>query len=268
MIKKQHFESIFISDIHLATYGCKAKILSDFLKHHSSENLFLVGDIIDGWHLKKGVFFPESHVKIIKKFLKISETTNVVYIIGNHDEELRKWLKHFPQLGRIKITNEYHYIDIKGKKHLVVHGDQFDFLMTNSKWVMHLGDWLYDALIRVNDVYNKMRIKLGFDYWSLSQWLKSHTKEAVNFVTGYKEAMATYCMKHGYDGVICGHIHTAEIGQIEVKDSLNLRSPKMISYMNDGDWVESCTALVETMEGEWKIINWAKSPKEIEDPLI
>lgn len=245
----QHYKSIFISDIHLGTRGCSAEELLHFLKNTTCDNLFLVGDIIDGWQLKKRWYFPQSHVNIIRDFLtKTKRGTRVYYIIGNHDETLRKFLSFQLTVGSIKFKNTHDYFGLDGKKYLIVHGDMFDSLMVYpKKWLMHIGDNLYVSLIWMNTKLNKIRSMFGMKYWSLSNFLKKNTKQALTFITKYEEHIAKYCKEKGYDGVICGHIHTAEIKEIDG-----------ITYMNDGDWVESRTALVEHTDGRWELINYDK----------
>lgn len=239
-----HFKSIFISDIHLGTRGCKAELLCDFLKNNTCDNLFLVGDIIDGWRLRKRWLFPQSHANVLRRILTAAKRdTNVFYILGNHDEALRRYLQYDISIGRIQISNTHEYTAIDGRTFIVLHGDQFDGMMLGNKWIMHLGDTLYQLLISFNTSFNKVRGWMGMDYWSLSKYLKHKTKRALNFIHSFEERVADYCKKRGFDGAICGHIHTAEIKEIDG-----------ITYMNDGDWVESCSALVETVDGEWKLI--------------
>jgi UDP-2,3-diacylglucosamine pyrophosphatase LpxH len=238
-----HYKSIFISDIHLGTRGCQADALCDFLKANTCDNLFLVGDIIDGWRLSKRWYFPQSHANVIRRILTAAKrNTKVYYILGNHDEGLRTFLRFDISFGRIKILNRYDYTALNGKKYLVIHGDFFDVLMKDKKWLMHIGDTLYNFMIWFNIHFNRVRKLFKMDYWSLSKWLKDNTKQAVSFINRYEEYVADYCEKKGYDGVICGHIHHAEIKQIG-----------KIEYMNDGDWVESATALLEHLDGTFEI---------------
>lgn len=250
-----HYKSIFISDIHLGTRGCQAEALNKFLKENTCDNLFLVGDIIDGWRLKKRWYFPQSHANVLRRFLTMAkDKTKVYYILGNHDEAIRKFLSFDITLGRIKILNRYEYVAVNGKKYLVVHGDMFDnLMMPNKKWIMHLGDAAYNFLIWMNTHLNTARGWLGMPYWSLSKFLKSKTKSAVNFIHSFEEHVADYCYRKGFDGAVCGHIHTAEIKKIND-----------IEYMNSGDWVESCSALVEHDSGEWEIIFYQWNGKKDE----
>jgi len=238
------YKSIFISDIHLGTKGCQADALCAFLKNNTCENLFLVGDILDGWRLKKKWYFPQSHANVIRRILTAAKRgTKVYYILGNHDEALRGFLRYDISFGDIKIINRYDYVGVDGKRYLVTHGDAFDNLMAkDKKWLMHLGDTLYTFFIWFNRQFNRVRSLLGLKYWSLSKWLKDNAKHAVKFINRFEEYIATYCEAKGYDGVICGHIHKAEIKQIG-----------NVTYMNDGDWVESATALLEHKDGTWEI---------------
>ena len=240
----EHYKSIFISDIHLGTRGCQADALCEFLKNNTCDNLFLVGDIIDGWRIKKRWYWPQSHTNVIRRILTAAKrNTKVYYILGNHDEGLRAFLRFGITFGRIQILNKYDYVGADGKRYLVTHGDAFDNLMAkDKKWIMHIGDNLYDFFIWFNRHFNKVRVMLGLKYWSLSKWLKDNAKYAVKFINRFEEYIAAYCEAKGYDGVICGHIHKAEIKQIG-----------RVTYMNDGDWVESATALLEHKDGTWEI---------------
>lgn len=243
-----HYKSIFISDIHLGTRGCQADALCAFLKENTCDNLFLVGDILDGWRLRKRWYFPQSHANVIRRILTAAKrNTKVYYILGNHDEGLRTFLKFDISFGRIKILNRYDYTAVNGKKYLVIHGDFFDVLMKDKKWLMHFGDTLYDSMIWFNIQFNRVRKLVGMNYWSLSKWLKDNTKQAVKFINRYEEYVAEYCENKGYDGIICGHIHHAEIKKIG-----------RIEYMNDGDWVESATALLEHLDGTFEIYTHSK----------
>lgn len=242
------YRSIFISDIHLGSRGCKASLLCDFLKNNHSEQLYLVGDIIDGWRLKDRWYWPQEHSNVVRRILTAAKRgTKVYYIIGNHDEVLRHWSHWVLSLGNLQITNREDYWGIDGKKYLVVHGDMFDSLMrlSSGRLAMHWGDKLYDLLIWLNDKWAYIREKLGLSYWSMSQWIKKNTKQALSYIFNYETLITSYCKSKGYDGIICGHIHMAEIKTIDD-----------IVYMNDGDWVESCSALVEHWDGRWEIIYW------------
>ena len=242
------YRSIFISDTHLGSKGCKAKLLNNFLKNNTADNLYLVGDIIDGWRLKQNWYWPQSHSDVIRRILKIAKRgTQVTYVVGNHDEVLRKWLHFIPVLGNLTVVNRCDYMGLDGRRYLVIHGDMFDSLMhaSSGRWLMHIGDTLYDFIIKLNDYWAVLRSKLGLSYWSMSKWIKQNTKQAVSYVLNFEKLLANYCRSKGYDGIVCGHIHTAEIRDIDG-----------IIYMNDGSFVEGGSALVETHDGDWIIIEF------------
>ena len=245
MTKPPAYRSIFISDIHLGSKGCQAEALCDFLKHHTCENLYLVGDIIDGWRLRRRWFWPQAHTDVVRRILTASKrNTNVTYIIGNHDEFLRAFLRFRFSFGRIDVRNRAVHEGRDGKRYLVVHGDMFDGMMrADRKWIMHLGDHAYNFLLWANTRLNIVRRWLRLPYWSLSAALKAKTKRALNYIHSFEGHVADYCRRKGFDGAICGHIHVAEMRVIDG-----------IVYMNDGDWVESCTALVEHHDGRWELV--------------
>ncbi len=246
---KQKYKSVFISDIHLGTRGCKAEYLDNFLSSVECDNLFLVGDILDFWAMSRGAtYFPQSHVDIIRRFLnKARKGTQVKYVIGNHDEMFRKYLDFLvgSDLGNIKIGDEFVHITADGRKLWITHGDLYDGVVRLHKWISHLGDIGYTLLISLNGYFNKVRKFFKRPYWSLSAFVKHKVKRAVEFINSFEDAVAKQCKKMGYDGVVCGHIHHAEIKDIDG-----------ITYYNDGDWVESCTALVEHFDGRMEIITW------------
>lgn len=241
-----NYRSIFISDIHLGTKFAQADKLLDFLRENESENLYFIGDIIDGWMLKRKFRWKQKHSDVIQKTLrKARKGTKVTYITGNHDEFLRPFLPI--SLGdNLIIKNETSYISLNGKKYYITHGDFFDSVTMTKKWVALLGDIGYDMLLHLNPVLNYIRQKMGINkYWSLSKYVKDNVKSSVSFITDFEDILSSYAKQHNYDGIICGHIHKAEIREING-----------VEYFNCGDWVESCTAIVETYEGEWKIIEW------------
>jgi UDP-2,3-diacylglucosamine pyrophosphatase LpxH len=249
-----HYRSVFISDVHLGSKGSQADALCSFLKTNTCDNLFLVGDIIDGWQLKKRWFFPQSHANVIRRILTAAKRgTNVYYLLGNHDEAFRKFLSFNIEIGNIKVADKLDYNSLNGDKYVVIHGDFFDNLMVDKKWLMHIGDVLYTFMIWFNIHFNKVRSLLGMNYWSLSNWLKQNTKEALNFINHFEDHVTDYCKEEGYDGIICGHIHVAKIKDING-----------ITYMNCGDWVESSTALVERVDGNFEIIEY-RYTKDVED---
>lgn len=240
------YKSIFVSDFHLGTSGCSAEELADFLKNNTCDRLYLVGDIVDGWQLSKQVYWPQEHSNVVRRILTAAKRgTKVYWIVGNHDEMLRNWFDFKLRFGRIRVCNEYVHYGVNGKKYLVTHGDIFDPLMGSGKFLMYFGDFIYHLVMRLNKYVNWFRRQFNLKYWSLSAYLKSQAKETIDMLFKFKQTMIDYTKKKGYDGVICGHIHTPEIQNIDG-----------IEYMNDGDWVESLSALVETHEGEFKLVKY------------
>ncbi len=240
------YKSIFISDIHLGTRFSKAKNLLNFLKHNECEHLFLVGDIIDGWAIKRKLIWPQEHSDVIQKILKKARKgTKVTFITGNHDEFLRPFVPLL--LGNtITITNELEYDALNNKKYYITHGDFFDSITMTKKWLAILGDYGYDILLHLNVVLNFFRKNIGIKkYWSLSKYVKDNVKSSVSFINDFEKVLSNHARNKGYDGIICGHIHKAEIRVIDE-----------IEYLNCGDWVESCSAIVETFDGKFEIINW------------
>jgi UDP-2,3-diacylglucosamine pyrophosphatase LpxH len=241
------YKTIFISDVHLGTKDCKADYLDNFLKNNSCETLYLVGDIIDAWKIQQNKMkWKQSHTDVIRRILKLAKKgTQVIYVAGNHDEFLRPMIPYAASFGNVKICNQITHTGIDGKKYLVVHGDLFDGITRLAPWISFLGDRAYDIILNINSRFNWMRHRLGFGYWSLSKWLKHRVKKAIDFIFMFEKTITAYAKKRGFDGVICGHIHHAEIKTIDD-----------IIYMNDGDWVESLTSLVEHHDGTWEIITW------------
>ena len=253
------YRTIFISDVHLGTRDCKAEQLNNFLKNHTCDTLYLVGDIIDAWKIQQNKWrWRQSHTNVIRRILGHAKRgTRVIYIAGNHDEFLRPLLPYALTFGRVEIANRAEHLGADGRKYLVTHGDMFDGITRLAPWLTFLGDKAYDMVLRLNTQFNWVRHRLGFGYWSLSRFLKHRVKKAVDFVFQFENNLVAYCAKRGFDGVICGHIHHAEIKDING-----------IAYMNDGDWVESMTALVEHWDGRWEIVTWTQradpvSPKSI-----
>lgn len=238
------YKSIWISDLHLGTKGCKAELLCKFLKENQCENLFLVGDIIDGWKLSRSWYWPQEHSNVIRKILtKAKRGTKVTYIIGNHDEFFRTWLDHDLTIGNITIKNSENYIDGNGRLWLITHGDMFDQVTRHWRWVSVLGDRAYNFLIASNYFVHKFRSFFGLGYWSLSKYIKTRTKQAVNFIYKFEEHLAKHAKDSNAYGVICGHIHSPTIKTIND-----------VVYINTGDWVETCSAVVETIDGEFKLL--------------
>lgn len=240
----RHFHALFLSDIHLGTRGCQADLLVDFLKYHDAETIYLVGDIVDGWRLRRSWYWPQAHNDVVQKILrKGRKGARVVYVPGNHDEFLRDYVgSHF---GMVEVADHFIHETIDGRRFLVIHGDQFDVVVRHARWLAHLGDWAYTAALGINTVLNSIRRKLGFPYWSLSAWAKLKVKNAVNFIGEFEQTLAAEARRIGVDGVVCGHIHHATIAEHDG-----------VAYMNTGDWVESCTAVAETHDGKFEVIVW------------
>ena len=252
------YRSIFISDVHLGTKDCKAGHLNNFLKHNTCETLYLVGDIIDAWKIKQNKWrWKQSHTNVVRRILgHAKRDTRVVYVLGNHDEFLRPYLQYNLNFGMVEIHNQIEHIGADGKRYLVVHGDLFDGITRLAPWLTFLGDKAYDTILSLNSKFNWILHRMGIGYFSLSRFLKRKVKKAVDFMFQFEVNLATYCKKRGYDGVICGHIHHAEIKEIDG-----------VTYMNDGDWVESMTALVEHHDGTWQIVTWTQETDNVVDDI-
>ncbi|TFZ08040.1 UDP-2,3-diacylglucosamine diphosphatase [Ramlibacter humi] len=236
--------AVFVSDIHLGTPGCQAAALLDFLKHHPSETLYLVGDIVDGWALRRRWFWPQAHNDVVQKVLRRARKgCRVVFVPGNHDEFARQFAGH--AFGGIEVMEEAVHTTAGGKQLWILHGDLFDGVVQCAKWLAHVGDHLYEFTLKVNRHLNRLRGWLGLPYWSLSAYLKHKVKRALNYVNSFEEAVAAEARRRGHDGVVCGHIHRAE-----------MREVNGILYCNDGDWVESRTALVEHLDGRLELVQW------------
>ena len=241
---KVHYRTIWISDVHLGTSGCQARLLLNFLRHTESRYLYLVGDIIDGWQLRRRWYWPQAHNDVVQKILrKARKGTRVVYVPGNHDAFARHYLAL--SFGGIELHDEIVHETADGRRLLVLHGDLFDGVIQCAKWLALVGDRLHMLALHLNRWLNAVRAHLGFSYWSLSQFLKHKVKNAVSYITDFEEALAQEARRRGLDGVVCGHIHKAEI-----------RPVGGVLYCNDGDWVESLTALVENEMGELSIVYW------------
>lgn len=238
------FRTIFISDIHLGTSGCQAKRLLEFLKATESDKLYLIGDIVDGWQLKRRWYWHQTHNDVVQLVLKKAKKgTKVIFVPGNHDESVRQFIGL--DFGGIKIRDELVHKTADGRKMLVLHGDRFDGVIACAKWLAYVGDSLYTLILKFNQYYNSWRARVGLPYWSLSQYLKLKVKNAVSYITSFEQALAAEARKKGLDGVICGHIHKPEIRDIDG-----------ILYCNDGDWVESLSALVEEPSGQLRLVDW------------
>lgn len=241
-----HYRTIFISDIHLGTRGCKADVLLDFLRHTESDYLYLIGDIVDGWRMRKSWYWAQSHNDVVQKLLrKARKGTKVIYVPGNHDEALRDYVDM--QFGGVHVVAEAVHVTAKGERFLVLHGDTFDGIVRYAKWLALLGDWAYNMMLTINHWFNRGRRLIGLPYWSLSAYLKLRVKNAVEYISRFEDALAEEARRRDFQGVICGHIHHAEIRDIGG-----------VLYCNDGDWVESCTAMVEHFDGRFEILHWAE----------
>ena len=243
---KRRYRTVFISDTHLGTRGCRADFLVQFLRSIECERLFLVGDILDGWRLRRSWYWDDDHDEAIRLVLRMARTGTVVtYIPGNHDEALRDWIGL--EVAGVEVAREAVHRAADGRRFLVIHGDEFDGVIRYAKVIAHLGDWAYDLALFLNRWFNVVRRRLGYQYWSLSQWLKRQVKEAVKAIDRFEVALAQEARRRGLEGVVCGHIHHAEMREVQG-----------VLYMNDGDWVESCTALVEHADGRFELVDWAR----------
>jgi UDP-2,3-diacylglucosamine pyrophosphatase LpxH len=242
--QSNQYRSLFISDLHLGTKGAQAEALLEFLREHDAETIYLVGDIVDGWRLRSSWYWPQAHNDVIQKLLrKARKGARIVYVPGNHDEFLREFCGlHF---GDIEIAETTMHDAADGRRYLVMHGDAFDLVVRHARWLAFLGDWAYVAALALSTRINVVRRRLGFTYWSLSAWAKARVKNAVSFIGRFEETLAAEAKRHGVDGVICGHIHSA-----------SMRDFGGFTYINTGDWVESCTAVVEHRDGCMEIIRW------------
>jgi UDP-2,3-diacylglucosamine pyrophosphatase LpxH len=237
--------TVWISDLHLGTPGCQAGPLLDFLRRVECETLYLVGDIIDGWQLRRQWFWPQQHNDVVQKLLrKVRKGTRVVFVPGNHDEFARRYLGH--SFGGIEVLGEAIHTTADGRRLWVTHGDHFDGVIQCAKWLAYLGDWAYTRALALNHWLNSARARLGLPYWSLSRYLKLKVKRAVAYVDDFEAAVAREARARGLDGVVCGHIHHAELREVEG-----------VLYANDGDWVESLTALAEHPDGRLEILDWS-----------
>jgi UDP-2,3-diacylglucosamine pyrophosphatase LpxH len=248
---KLKLRTVWISDTHLGTSGCNAELLHDFLHSIKPDTLYLVGDIIDGWRLKRGWYWPQRHNDIVRRVLKLANKgTRVIYVPGNHDEALRDYTGL--AFGGVEVVAEAIHETADGRRLLVTHGDEFDGVVLYARWLAFLGDAGYSLLLKLNVWFNAVRRRLGLPYWSLSAYIKHRVKNAVAFISRFEEVVAHAARERGVDGVVCGHIHSAEIRDFDG-----------ITYMNDGDWVESCTALVEHHDGRIEILDWAARAKAL-----
>lgn len=238
------YRTLFISDVHLGTRSCQAERLLDFLKEHDAETIYLVGDIVDFWRIRRGAIWPQSHNDVLQKLLrKVRKGTRVLYIPGNHDDSLRQYAgSHF---GGVEIMRQAMHETVDGRRYLILHGDEFDVVVRYARWLAFLGDRGYELALWSNWPLNFVRQRLGLGYWSLSAYLKQRVKSAVNFIGEFEANLAEEARRRGVDGIICGHIHHSASRHIEG-----------VHYVNTGDWVESCTSVVEHHDGRLEVLNW------------
>lgn len=259
-MSKARYKTVFISDTHLGLKEARTEFLLDFLKHVDCETLYLVGDIIDFWKMRRSVYWPSINNEIVRELMDMAKHgnggkgTRVVYVPGNHDELFRDYVELF--FGGIEVQHEAIHQAADGKRYLVLHGDEFDCVVTNNKWLAYLGSEAYDALLVVNRYFNVVRRKLGMGYWSLSAFLKNQVKEAVKYIGSYEQAVVQKAREAQLDGVICGHIHQAALTDFDG-----------VTYINTGDWVESCTAVTENEHGEMAVVHWVKDSARILDGI-
>ena len=253
---KTSYKTVWLSDIHLGSKDCKADYLLSFLKHSNIEKLYLVGDIVDMWAMSKSFRWPQTHNDVLHQLLKLSKSgTQVIYLPGNHDAPLQQY--HGLQFGEIEVAREISHITAKGQKLLVLHGDQFDSQLALGKLTTKLGDFGYDLLLFLDRCYHKVQGKHAMRYWSLARYIKSHVKGAQKAIERYREVCCRAARERDFDGVVCGHIHHPEISEHEGT-----------LYFNDGDWVESCSALVEDKQGEIKLVYWPFTDIHVEPPSL
>lgn len=244
------YRTLFLSDVHLGTRGCQAELLLDFLKHNDAATIYLVGDMIDGWRLKTGWYWPQAHNDVVQKLLrKVRKGARIIYVPGNHDEFARDYIGHV--FGGVEVVDHAYHITADKKRLFIVHGDQFDIVVQHARWLAFLGDWAYTVALGLNTILNKIRRKMGFPYWSASAWAKLKVKNAVSFIGAFEEALAEAARRHHAHGVVCGHIHHATIRDIGG-----------MLYVNTGDFVESCTAVAEHHDGRLEILHWHTTAEE------
>jgi UDP-2,3-diacylglucosamine pyrophosphatase LpxH len=251
-MQQRVFRTLFISDVHLGSAPSQAAMLIEFLRWNDADTIYLVGDIVDGWRLKRSWYWPQLHNDVVQKFLrKARKGARIFYIPGNHDE----FLRNFPgtHFGGIEVAENAIHEGANGKRYLILHGDEFDIVVRNARIIAYLGDWAYDFAIWCNRHIGRVRRMLGFPYWSFSAWAKNRVKLAVNFIGAFEQAVADEAQRRGADGVICGHIHQA------AKREMN-----GVEYLNCGDWVESCTAIGECFDGSFELLQWSETRKRLD----
>jgi UDP-2,3-diacylglucosamine pyrophosphatase LpxH len=245
-----HYRSIFVSDIHLGFRGCQAALLLNFLQATRCKELYLVGDIIDLWQMRRGVYWPEAHNAVVRAVLELARNgTRIIFCPGNHDELIRAHLD--ADFGNIQVRDEIIHETADGRRFLVLHGDRFDSVVQCGPWLARIGASAYGTLLAFNGLFNRVRRRLGLRYWSLAGYLKHRVKNAVNYIGNFEQVVAAEARRRGVDGIICGHIHHAEVRPLDG-----------VLYCNCGDWVESCTALVEHHDGRLEVLRWSETLPE------
>ena len=249
--------ALFISDVHLGMKPTRVAQLIDFLRWHDADVIYLVGDIVDGWRLSKSWHWPVEYNTLAQLLLeKAAAGTRMVVLPGNHDEFLRDYLGTY--FGEVQFVDRTVHTTAQGKTYLVIHGDQFDVVVRHAKWLAHVGDWAYRAALRINIAINWIRRRLGLSYWSLSAWAKNKVKNAVSVIGRFEEALSLEARDSGVDGIICGHIHHAD-----------MHNRLGVHYINTGDWVESCTAVAEEYDGQFELITWTEmAPRPPRAPRV
>ncbi len=238
-----HYRTGWISDVHLGTRGCKAAALLEFLRDHEFDTLYLVGDLIDIWALRRGIYWPQEHNDVIQKLLrKGRKGSEIIYIVGNHDEFLGGFFGNF---ASVTLQKNAIHVTADGRRILVIHGHELDTVVQNLGWLAHAGDLGYGLLMRFNGVINFFRRRLGLGYWSLSAYVKAEVKNVVSFIGQFEESIVRYAREYEVDAVLCGHIHTPALREIAG-----------VTYYNTGDWVESGTAIVEHLDGEMELLHF------------
>ncbi len=249
---QKKFRAIFISDLHLGTRHCQADLFLEFMNKHEADRVYLIGDIVDGWRLKKSWYWPQSHDDAVQLLLRKAKTgTKVSYIPGNHDEFARRYAGR--RIDGVEIRDQMIHTTAHGRRYLVTHGDQYDVVIQNAKWLAYLGDFFYEFALSTNTWLNWVRGQMGLKYWSLGAFAKRHVKSFVNIIGDFEAVVAEEVRVQELDGVICGHIHHAMS-----------RQRNGIHYINTGDWVESCTAVVEHHDGTLEVLYWEELSQELE----
>ena len=248
------YRTLFLSDLHLGTRGCQAHLILDMLRHVEADTIYLVGDIIDGWRLRSGWYWPQTHNDVMQKLLrKVRRGATMVFVPGNHDEFARQFFGL--SFGGIEIKRKAIHNAADGKRYLVIHGDEFDVVVRHQRWLAYFGDWAYVLALFVNTYFNTTRRALGLPYWSFSAWAKLKVKNAVNFISSFEQELACEARRRGADGVVCGHIHHPAIREMEG-----------VTYVNAGDFVESCSLVVEHFDGRLEVLRW-KNPLRLATPV-